>query len=190
MNEIREKVSEVIVEVVGELDKKQQVAVKKLQKLSFSDVDNEEAEKDFYHPESAQVLAYIGTELVGWAGIHETEQNFEGKKIKLGGYGICTHPKWQRRGIAGKVSHQVAMDFLRNKGCEVAFLSVNPLNIASIKLHQKNGFVMLRRNFSWTNSRGEIKQDGGGMIAPVNSQELFGHIMKGKGILYVENGYW
>ncbi len=175
--------------VVGKLSDEQEQAVTSLQKLAFTSVSEEETEEDFYHPKSAQVLAYIGRELVGWSGIHETEQNFEGKKIRLGGYGICTHPKWQKRGVAGKVS-QAAMDFLKDKGCEVAFLSVDSSNMVSIRLHQKNGFVMLSRDFSWTNSKGEVKQSDGGMIAPVNSQELFEHILSGKEVLYVGNGYW
>lgn len=175
--------------VVEKLSDEQEQTVSSLQKIAFVGVSDEEVEEDFYHPESAQVLAYIEGELVGWAGVHETEQDFEGKKIKLGGYGICTHPDWQRKGIAGKVS-KTAMDFLKDKGCEVAFLSVDSSNIASIKLHQKNGFVMLPREFSWTNSKGEVKKDDGGMIAPVNSQEAFEYILNGKEILYVGNGYW
>jgi len=175
--------------IVEKLSEEQEKAVSALQKLAFTGVSDEEVEEDFYHPKSAQVLAYIGKELVGWAGIHETEQEFERKKIKLGGYGICTHPNWQRKGVARKVS-QAAMDFLKDKGCEVAFLSVEPSNLASIKLHQKNGFVMLPRDFSWTNSKGKVKQSDGGMIAPVNSKELFEHILNGKEVLYVGNGYW
>jgi len=175
--------------IVEKLSDEQKQAVTSLQKLAFTGVSEEEAEEDFYHPKSAQVLAHIGKELVGWSGIHETEQSFEGKKIRLCGYGICTHPEWQRRGVAGKVS-QAAMGFLKDKGCEVAFLSVDPSNTASIRLHQKNGFVMLSRDFSWTNSKGEVKQSSGGMIAPVNSQELFEHVLNGKEVFYVGNGYW
>ncbi len=175
--------------VVEKLSDEQEQAVANLQKLTFTGVSEEEAEEDFYHPKSAQLLAYIGKELVGWSGVHETEQDFEGKKIKIGGYGICTHPNWQRKGIANKVS-QKAMSFIRDNGCDVAFLSIDPSNTAPVKLHQKNGFVMLPRNFSWTNSKGETRQGKGGMIAPVNSQELFQHILNGREVLYVGNGYW
>lgn len=184
-----EKQSRVKLIIVEKLDKEQKRAVFNLQKLAFTGVSDQEAEEDFYHPQSAQVLAYIGAELVGWAGIHETEQEFEGKKIRLGGYGICTHPGWQGRGIASKVS-QEAMEYLKNKGCEVGFLSIDPSNIASLKLHQKNGFVILPREFSWTNSKGEVKKDTGGMIAPINSQELFKYVFNGKDTLYIGNGYW
>src|SRR4030043_1350171 len=115
------------IEVIEKLDRKQQKAVKDLQKLSFTNIDDKEAEEDFYHSESAHVLAYIGKKLIGWAGIHETEQVFKSKKIKFGGYGICTHPNWHRKGIAKKVS-QTALNFLKGKGCDVGFLSVDLSN--------------------------------------------------------------
>lgn len=66
----------------------------------------------------------------------------------------------------------------------------DPLNKVSVKLHQKNGFVMLPRKFSWTNSKGELKTDFGGMIAPINSEKLFEYVLHGSEIFYVGNGYW
>lgn len=101
--------------VVEELSSGQEKAVFNLQKLTFVGVTEEEAEEDFYHPNSAHVLANLEDELVGWAGIHETEIEFEGKMIKMGGYGICTLPDWQRSGIASRES-QAALDFLKYRG--------------------------------------------------------------------------
>ena len=175
--------------VLEKLTEEQAEAVSDLKKLVFNNVSHEEAIEDFYHQESAHVLAYIGNELVGWAGVHETKQVFEDIIIRLGGYGICTHLDWRRKGIASKISME-AMKFLKENGCEVAFLSVDPVNTASVKLHQKNGFSILPRYYSWTNSRGQLKQDDGGMISPVNSQELFEYILNGTDVLYVGNGYW
>lgn len=189
MNENKEKTEKIDVKLLEKLEAEQEKEVKALQNITFTDVDDDEAEEDFYHPRSAQVLAYAGDELVGWAGIHETEQEFQSRKIKLGGYGICTHPEWQGKGIASRVSKR-AIEFLKERGNEVGFLSIDPSNEASVRLHQKNGFVMLPRKFSWTNSKGEVKQDDGGMIAPINSEELFEYILNGSDILYVGKGYW
>ncbi|MBL7078172.1 GNAT family N-acetyltransferase [Candidatus Shapirobacteria bacterium] len=189
MNDLKEKIGRIKVSVVEKLTKEQEEAVKGLQKLAFTEVDDREAEEDFYHPVSIQVLAYIENELVGWAGVHETKQDFEGKKIKLGGYGICTHPSYQRKGIASEVSKN-AMESLKKNGVEVAFLSVDPSNTASVKLHEKSGFILLPRMFSWTNVHGELKESDGGMIAPVNSQELFESVFNGSSTLYVGSGYW
>ncbi|QQS38760.1 GNAT family N-acetyltransferase [Candidatus Woesebacteria bacterium] len=175
--------------VVEKLTADQQRDVAYLQKIAFPDVSDEEDEEDFYHHKSAHILAYLDGKLVGWAGIHETEQIFEEKRIKLGGYGICTHPNYWGKGIAGKVS-QKAMDYLTNKRCEVGFLSVDFNNEVSLRLHKKHDFVMLHRKFSWTNSKGELKKDTGGMIAPISSRELFKYILEGKDTLYVGNGYW
>ncbi|EKE06239.1 MAG: hypothetical protein ACD_19C00032G0001 [uncultured bacterium] len=160
-----------------------------LQKLCFVDVDDEEAEDDFYHLPTTQVLAYVGKTLVGWAGVHVTEQVYKGQQIKLGGYGICTHPDFRRMGIASKVAGE-AMKYLKDEGCDVGFLSVNPKDEKSIKLHQKYGFKMLSQHFSWTNSKGEIKEDSGGMLSPINSTDLFNFVLNSSDPLYVGNGYW
>lgn len=191
MRNIKEPPSNLGISVVKEADltEKQLQDRKRLQALCFPDVDPKEIKEDFYNPTIANVLAYINGQLVGWAGIHQADIEFEGKRIKLGGFGICTHPDWQRKGIASKVS-QKAMGFIKDQGCDIAFLSVDLSNKTSVKLHQKTGFVSLPRKFSWTNVHGEVKKDNGGMIAPLNSQELFEYVLNGKDVLYVGKGYW
>lgn len=182
----QKKVEIVLVETPSE---GQSEKISTLQKLCFVDVDDKEAEDDFYHPPSTQILAYVGKTLVGWAGVHVTEQTYKGQQIKLGGYGICTHPDFRRMGIASKVAGE-AMKYLKNGNCSLGFLSVNPKDEKSIKLHQKHGFEMLSQHFSWANSKGEIKEDIGGMIAPINSKELFNLVLNNSDPLYVGNGYW
>ncbi len=189
MIKARGNIENLEIRVTEKLNQRQQEEVGELQKLAFTEVEDLEAEEDFYHPKSAQVLAYIDDKLVGWAGIHESQQTFKEKRVRLGGYGICTHPEHAGKGIATQVS-RCAMQYLKDKGVEVGFLSVDPNNEVSIRLHKKNGFVMLTRNFSWTNSKGEIKQSSGGMITPINSQELFEYVLNDKDVLYIGNGYW
>jgi len=175
--------------VVEKLDKKQQQKVKALQKVAFKGVTEKEVEEDFYNPEVAHALAYKDRELVGWAGIHMVKVSFKNRQLKVGGFGICTHPSWQRKGIATMICKKV-MKFIKSRSCDVAFLSVDVTNIASVKLHQKNGFVMLPGKFSWTNSKGKVKKGDGGMIAPVNSQKIFQQILQSKEVFYVGKGYW
>lgn len=163
--------------------------VSALHKLAFRDISDQEAEEDFYNPEVAHVLAYVEDELVGWAGIHQANVAYMGRHIKLGGFGTCTHPGWQGKGVASKVS-QEAMRFLKSQGCDVAFLSVDPSNQASARLHQKTGFVNLPGKFTWTNVYGENKEADGGMIAPLNSRGLFEHSFGGGDVFHVGNGYW
>jgi hypothetical protein len=37
---------------------------------------------------------------------------------------------------------------------------------------------------------GQLTEEQGGMIAPVNSQELFEHVLNGSSKRYVGSGYW
>ncbi len=186
---VKQSIDNLQIRVIENPTVKQEEEIKELQKITFPEVTDEEACEDFYHVPSVQVLAYKGNKLVGWAGVHETIQDFERLIIKLGGYGICTHPDYWGLGIASKVS-KVAMDYLKNRGVDVAFLSVDTTNQASVRLHKKNGFVPLQQEFTWTTSKGVLKKDMGGMIAPVNSRELFDLILKGTELLYVGKGYW
>lgn len=186
---MKKETSKVTVKLLENLNDSQEKAIKLLQHLAFPGVSDEEANEDFYHLESAHVLAYLGQNLVGWAGIHKAKPEFEGIKIKLGGYGICTHPDYRRLGIASEMS-QTAQNYLTRQGCEIAFLSVDPANLASVKLHQKNGFRMLPGKFSWTNSKGELRYGEGGMVAPLKSQTLFKQVLKSKETFHVGNGYW
>ena len=148
-------------------------AIRQLQQLCFTDVDELEAQEDFYHQPA----------------VHITEQHYLDQPVKLGGYGICTHPNFRRQGIATRVVNK-AMQYLKQQQCDVAFLSVDPNNQAAVKLHQQHGFVMLSQNFTWTNSKGQLKQDTGGMLAPLVSQKLFDLIISGTEPLYVGHGYW
>ncbi len=181
--------AEISINFVESLFSSQSQALKELQQICFSEVTDEEAENDFYHPPVRQLLAYMGQELIGWAGIHITRQKYQNTEIKIGGYGICVHPNWQNQGIASKMVRQI-IDYLKQENCEIGFLSADPTNKAADKLHRKFSFVPLSQNFSWTNSQGELKTDNDGMIAPLNSPQLFERVLEGKEPLYVGNGYW
>jgi GNAT superfamily N-acetyltransferase len=177
------------IEVLEHLTEEQKYSIRVLQQTVFSDVSDEEGEEDFYHPESASVLAYIDDELVGWAGVHISQVEFEGRQFLLGGYGIGVHPDYRRIGIAGIMAKK-AMEYLRSHDVDVGFLSVDVTREASILLHERQGFVRLPRDYSWTNARGELKQSNGGMIAPIGSKELFEHVLHGSEAFYVGEGYW
>ena len=175
--------------IVEQLSEIQELALGAMQKITFPDVDDDEAREDFFHPKSAHVLALEGEEVVGWAGIHEKNIEYEGRKIRLGGYGIGTHPDWRRKGIANKLAES-ALQYLAGRGCDIAFLSVELPNAASIKLHQKNGFVHLPVQFSWRDVHGTLKEDRGGMIAALNSKPLFELVLNGQSVFHVGDGYW
>lgn len=163
--------------------------IETLQHTCFPDISWQEAKLDFCHVPTAHVLVFDQLELIGWAGLHVSKVSFEEQEITLGGYGICTHPAYRRKGVARHMCRQ-AFIFLRKHGCDVAFISVDPKNFASVTLHKKCGFVFLRQPFSWHNALGEIDSDDSGMIAPICSAERFAMISNSKTKLYVGKGYW
>jgi predicted N-acetyltransferase YhbS len=175
--------------VVSKLSQEQEKVVKELQQAAFSDVSQTEVDEDFYVPKDAYIFAFFNDEIVGMAQICHSEVEFEGKKIKLGGIaGVITRSDWWRKGIATKVC-QTGMEYLKGRGDDLVFLSVD-VSKGTYGFYEKLGFVMLPRNFSWTNSQGQLKESGGGMIASVNSEEVFGQVLNGKDTFYVGNGYW
>ena len=173
----------------NQLSEKQELEIKKLQDLCFPGVNQQEVEEDFYHPECAHALTYLDNHLIVWAGIHKTKVKFLDKRINLGGFGVCVHPDYRKAGVGFELSQKV-MKYLKNQGCDIAFLSIDTLNEASRNLHKKTDFVFLFKNFSWIGKSGQLKQDDGGMIAPLNSIQLFNFVLNKKEIFHVGNGYW
>lgn len=171
------------------LDSIKQKKVNELQRICFPDVNSREAELDFYHPETAHVLAYEDATLIGWTGININKVLFENKHITLGGYGICVNPSYRNQGVATKMGIE-ALSYLKRAGCEIGFLSVDPSDKASVALHKKLGFLPLNAHFSWTNSEGKLCTDTGAMITSINNSRLFIQIYNSKKPLYVGNGYW
>jgi len=184
MNNVKVKVIE-----LEKFTDKQKKDIKDLQRKIFVDVDEKEAKEDFYNLEVAGMFAYVDGELVGYTGIHESEVEFEGKMIKLGGYGIGVRKDMRRKGIATKMC-QEAMKYLERKDYDVGFLSIDLSKSWTDKLYKKVGFVHLPGKFSWKNIHGDIKESKGGMIAPIGSKEKFEKVLKGKNVFYVGEGYW
>ena len=171
------------------LDKKQKRDITKLQSVCFGHLDPEEIKEDFCCQPTAHVLAHSGSRLVGWAGVYKRAIEYQDTKIKIGGFGLCTHPDWRRLGVATKMSLQ-ALGFLKQGNCDLAFLSIDLLEKGPKKLYQKLGFVELPSKFFWQNRSGKIKADYGGMILPLCSQKLFNEVLQGRDVFYIGKGYW
>ncbi len=160
-----------------------------LTKSCFSHIPKGEIEEDFYSPKIARVLAYQNDSLVGYAGIHLSLGNFQGRDIHIGGFGgVCTRRDKRRKGIASLVCKQ-AVAYLMHKQCDVLFISVDTTH-KSYELYEKLGFVHLLQEFSWTNTKNQVKKDTGGMIAPLKDTKLFHLIQKNNDILHIGKGYW
>lgn len=153
-------------------------------------VTAEELEEDFDRPPVARVLAYHRGGLVACAEVFQRQVTYEGLAITVGGFGPCTREDLRGRGIGTRVCRS-AMDYLRGRGCNIAFLSVDT-GREGHPLYERLGFRMLPQPFTYANTRGELKESDGGMIAPLGSQELFERVLRGNArfSLAPEPGYW
>lgn len=189
--ETLEEPQNVNVRVIREPDMsdRQRQDIRWLQEQCFGHIGKNEIEEDFYSPNVAWVMAHQDDELVGYGGIHKTEVVYEERKINLGGFGVCTREDMRRRGVATRMC-TAAMELLELEECDIAFLSIDLSQEGVAKLYENLGFIHLPKMFSWKNVHGDTKQDTGGMIAPVGSQELFEHVLKGTDVFHVGDGYW
>lgn len=164
-------------------------AISKVQSICFSNVSDNEANEDFYASPVIRIMAYDNEKLVGCADIHLRECEFESSKYLLGGpSGFCVVENMRGKGIGSKLC-ELAMNYLKENNCDIAFLSVAKDSIAR-NLYHKYGFVDLPVNFSWKKSNGEIENDSDGMLAPVCNMKLYKEILKSDKSFYVGEGYW
>jgi GNAT superfamily N-acetyltransferase len=182
--------ADIIIAEEGDLSSERAGAFLRLAKQCFPDVTAEEAKEDFCRPSVARVLAYSRGELVAGAEVFERKVEYEGQGINVGGFGPFTREEVRGQGIGTQVC-QAAMDYLTERGCDIAFLSVDTKR-ETHPLYERLGFEMLIRPFIYTNIRGELKESEGGMVAPLCSHELFKCVLRGETsfALSPESGYW
>ncbi len=179
-----------------DLTEAQRRSVRDLQDRCFPD-DPEgeiwENEEYFVARSIAKVLAYSGGELVGCVSVFRREIEHERRQVVLGGFGgTCTREDMRGRGVGTRVC-EVAMDCLRREGCDVATLAVDPES-GTDRFYERFGFVLLGKPFVFVTARGERKvpERDVAMLAPVLSQEVFGHVVRSRSPLDIgpEKGYW
>lgn len=181
---------DVIVVEESELTSEQKDEMLQLQIQCFSDVTAEEVEEDFCGSPVVSVLAYSQDALVACAGVFKRKVEYERQTITIGGFGPCTREDLRGQGIGTRVC-KAAMNYLKEQGCDIAFLSVDTER-ETHSLYERLGFRMLTKPFIYANVRGELKESNGGMIAPLCSQELFEYVLRGdtQFALTPEPGYW
>jgi len=136
----------------------------------------------------AYVIAYEGKEIVGVINLLKRKINFKNKTIWLGGIGgVCTHADWRRQGIASKLLEKGLAE-LKQQGCYIALLCTDIKKLS--QLYGPVGFVPLGRDYRATGLSGKIYLDSGGMIAPVNSPEIFRQVLDDKEILDIQGQDW
>ena len=182
---------DIVVVEENEVAPEQTTEMLQLQIACFSDqVTAKEVEEDFNRPPVARVLVYHQDELIACAEVFRRKVEYDGQTIVVGGLGPCTREDWRGRGI-GTLVCKAAMNYLQNQGCDIVFLSVDTKR-ETHPLYERLGFRMLPKPFIYANTRGELKESDGGMIAPLCSPELFARVLQGDRpfALTPEAGYW
>jgi len=174
-----------------ELSDQQKQGVLELERQCFGDVDPKEVEECFYTEVLARILAYSSEKLVGYLMLHKKKIEFDGREIVVGGaVGACVAVSIRGRGI-GKRLMKKGLAVLKKQGCDVACLNADPENRkAAFELYKKLGFMLMERRISFEDIHGNMRYDTGTMFIPLNSKELFNHIMNNKNTFHYGKGYW
>lgn len=147
-----------------------------------------ENEEKYFSPPKAWLLVLEEGKIIGRVLLHKRRVKFNSKDIILGGIGgVCTHKGKRRQGIATMMLKE-AMRVLQNWGCNVAFLCTNVEKTGF--LYSLVGFAALGRPYTFYGRSGKLYEDSHGMIAPVNSKDLFGEILNSKQKLHLGVGNW
>ena len=115
---------------------------------------------------------------------------FDNQPFTLGGVGeVWTKKEYENQGIATTLLKR-GMNILKQHACDVAFLCTDVEKPARLHLYGKVGFVPLHKIYMYQGKSGKHYEDDDGMIAPVNSPELYAHILRSNVPLDLGTGNW
>jgi predicted acetyltransferase len=147
----------------------------------------QEQEKFFSHPK-AWILAFERDQLIGRIFLHKRIIKFHEKDIIFGGIGgVCTRRDRRNRAIATKMLVR-GMEILKEWDCDIAYLCADIEKTGA--LYARVGFVPLNRPYSFYGRSGRLHEQKNGMIAPVNSPEIFKEVLHSEEKLHLGKGNW
>jgi predicted GNAT family N-acyltransferase len=147
-----------------------------------------EEEEKFYSQPKAWLLAFGSNQVIGTAALHQRKIQFNNLDIILGGIGrVCTRKDRRREGIAVKMLKE-AVKTLRTWDCDVAFLCANVKE--SGDLYAQVSFVPLNKTYTYSGRSGKLYEESNGMIAPINSFEIFEEVLHSTLKLHLGPGNW
>lgn len=147
----------------------------------------DEEEKFFSQPK-AWLLAFEDEQIIGTTALHQRKIQFNKNDIILGGIGrVCTHKDRRRQGIASLMLKE-AMKTLRKWECDMAFLCANVKESGS--LYAQVGFVPLKRPYTYSGRSGQLYEEHNGMIAPINSYDIYEEVFQSTQKLHLGPGNW
>jgi predicted GNAT family N-acyltransferase len=147
-----------------------------------------EEEEKFYSQPKAWILVFEDDQIIGTTALHQRKIQFDNKDIVLGGIGrVCTRKKRRRQGIANQMLKE-AVKILRKWDCDVAFLCANVKESGNLYAHV--GFVPLNKPYTYSGRSGKQYEEHNGMIAPVNSLDIFKEVLQSTQKLHLGSGNW
>jgi ribosomal protein S18 acetylase RimI-like enzyme len=183
--------ADITIEVIPikKLTNSHQQGIKHLGEVCFGHVDKVAINEHFFAKGFAWVLALQNNKVVGLLELHRRKRVFDKSKFLLGGIGgVCVLPDLRQHGI-GRQLMLKGLEVLREEGCDVVCLNVD-LEEPMYSFYEKLGFKMMEREISFTDIHGKRIHDSGTMFMPLNSVEVYSHIMNSRKTFHYGNGYW
>jgi predicted N-acetyltransferase YhbS len=139
------------------------------------------------HPK-AWLLVFEGSQIIGTILLHKRKVMFNNKEVILGGVGsVCTLTDRRNQGIATSMLKE-AVKILKKWECDLAYLCANIEETGS--LYGQVGFVPLNKPYTYYGRSGKLHQGNNGMIAPLNSPNIFEEVLSSKHKLHLGQGNW
>lgn len=136
------------------------------------------------------VLAAHNGKVVGGIIVLKRLIRFKNNTVTLGGIGgVCTQENYRRQGIASKLL-EVAMKELKIATCDIAYLCADIYRDRTKNLYSSAGFVPLGKPHTYLGISGKRYYDTDGMLAPVNSAEIFREVLTSSELLDIGVGNW
>ena len=148
----------------------------------------EDEEEKFYSQPKAWLLIFEKDQIIGTTALHQRKIQFNNKDIVLGGIGrVCVRKDQRRQGTATQMLKE-AVKTLKEWGCDVVYLCANIKESGA--LYSKEGFVPLNRPYTYYGQSGKLYEGINGMIAPINSLDVFEEILRSEEKLHLGHGNW
>ena len=155
---------------------RQKVLIFQFQFMGWSKEELREEDDKYGTIPFGYIIGYEENKIIGVVNLIKRKIKFNNKNIILGGIGgVCTHSKFLKQRVATKLLKK-AMGILKENKCDLAFLCTDIEKLGS--LYSQVGFIPLNRGYKATGESKRIYRDNDGMIAPLNSKEIFKDILQ------------
>ena len=121
--------------------------------------------------------------------VYRRQIKLAGESVSLGGIGaVRVAVAYRKQGVAGRMM-DMAMTELRQLNCDLVFLSTN-IDSFLADFYKKYGFQVYTNTVIFRGKSGQLYQIGNGMLAPINSPQVFNKVFNSKESLDLGIGSW